>query len=525
MNTNFKDLGLSSNILKSIDYLGYEMPSDIQTKMIPLIMDGEDLIGQAQTGTGKTLAYAASILSKLNVNTNVVKAIILTPTRELALQVSEEFAGLNTKANLDVLAVYGGSNIELQIKELKRGVDVVVGTPGRILDLIKRRVLKLGELEFFVLDEADEMLNMGFMEDIEMIFKNTNQEKQVLMLSATMPPQIKRLAEKYMRKDYKHVIIKAESKTAVTVTQRCYLVNDKTRLEALCRILDFKGGARTIIFCQTKKECDELLIELSNRRYKVEAMHGDIAQSLRIKTLERFKEGRFNILIATDVAARGIHVDNIEMVINYRLPQDFESYIHRIGRTGRANNVGEAISLITSKDTRFLSGIERFANCKINRDELPSGNDIKVLKYEEIMGNILEGKADELAISKVRDLNKGDLIKLSSVLLNELVNLKIGSNLSKSVKVSSKEPKQVLTGTTRVFLTIGQVDGLKNKSFYDLIVKETGIDKSNFNNLQILKTFTFVDVNKGVSDKFINKVKRLKYNGREIRAEISKKRR
>src|SRR5574344_189060 len=349
MEVKFEDLGLKQDVLDSINNLGFTQPSEIQEKLIPIILEGYDVIGQAQTGTGKTLAYAASVLSKVDVSTNVVKAIILTPTRELALQVCEDFERINKSNKFNILAVYGGSSIENQIKSLKHGVDIIVGTPGRVMDLMRRRVLSIDNLEFFILDEADEMLNMGFLEDIELIFKSTNEKKQVLLLSATMPNQIKKLAEKYMRKDYKHIEIKAETKTSDHVKEYYYVVSEKIRIEALCRIIDLKDTKRTIIFCQTKKDCDDLYKELSIRNYSAEVMHGDIEQGMRIKTLDRFKNDAFKILIATDVAARGIHVDNIDLVINYNLPQEFEAYIHRIGRTGRADAMGEAISLVSNR--------------------------------------------------------------------------------------------------------------------------------------------------------------------------------
>src|SRR5574344_1320701 len=354
MNEDFKNLGLSSEVLKSIETLNFVKPSEIQKQMIPLVMEGYDIIGQAQTGTGKTLAYASSILSKITVKGKDVKTIILTPTRELALQVCDEFKNLNTSLDFDIVAIYGGSSLENQIRDLRKGADVVVGTPGRVLDLIRRKALKINNLEFFVLDEADEMLNMGFLEDIEEVFRQTNNNKQVLMLSATMPDDIKKLATKYMKKDYKHIVIESNTRTAKNVKQFYYLVNEKSRIEVLCRILDIKNTKRTIIFCQTKSECDELLMDLSVRGYNAEAMHGDIIQSMRIKTLDRFKKGAFNCLIATDVAARGIHVDDIDLVINYRLPREFETYIHRIGRTGRSGSVGEAISLVNAKDLKQL---------------------------------------------------------------------------------------------------------------------------------------------------------------------------
>ncbi|MDD3453571.1 MAG: DEAD/DEAH box helicase [Bacilli bacterium] len=523
----FKNLGLNNKVLKSIEALNFEKPSEIQEQMIPLILSGKDIIGQAQTGTGKTLAFAASILSKIDVTTNVTKAIILTPTRELAIQVCEEFESLNKDSNFDVLAIYGGSSIEKQIDALRRGVDIVVGTPGRIMDLIKRKKLLLDNLEFFVLDEADEMLNMGFLEDIEDIFKKTNEEKQVLMLSATMPREIKLLATKYMKKDYEHILIKSESKTSNNVEQYYYIVNEKTRLEALCRVLDLKNSKRTIIFCATKRECDELLTNLSLKGYKAEAMHGDITQDMRIKALDRFKKNSFKVLIATDVAARGIHVDNIECVINYKLPQDYESYIHRIGRTGRAGNVGEAINLVNNRDLKFLQGIEKFASCKINKQELPTKEEIIKIKYENILKTALEisNEEKEEAMEYVRDLNKGDLLSLSCSLLKMFVDKEIGSNLEQNLDVKEDHVRNVKSGYVRVFITIGTKDRLKKGSLLDFLKAETGINKDCFKNIEVLSTFTFIDVDEKVLDEFAKKIQNKKFNNRIIRIERAKRQR
>lgn len=525
-NKKFNELGLSSNVLKSIDKLGYDTPSKIQGAIIPLIMEGNDVIGQAQTGTGKTLAFATSILSKINVRTNFVKAIVLTPTRELAMQVSEEFKSLNTSTNFDVLAVYGGSSIENQIRSLKKGVDIVVGTPGRVMDLIKRRVLNIQDLEFFVLDEADEMLNMGFLEDIEFIFNKTNNNKQVLLFSATMPSAIQKLAEQYMKADYRFISIKSESKTAINVKQYYYLVTEKTRLEALCRVLDMKSAKLGIIFCQTKRDVDRLITELAKRNYSVEAMHGDIAQSMRIKTLERFKLGAFKYLIATDVAARGIHVDNITCVINYNLPQDIESYIHRVGRTGRANNDGEAITLANPREVRFLNEIEKFANCSIEKQELPQVDDIYEAKYQKILNQIndtVERKEHKEYIKYVRDMNKDDLMKFSAGLLKVMFEKELGSDFNKDLQAVARINK-TSSNSTRLFLTIGKMDNLKRGTLLDFLKKETKVDKDNFTNIEILTKFTFLDVSNEVVDEVIQKIYNKKLNNRIIRAERAKKR-
>lgn len=524
-NKNFFDLGLSNKVLKSIETLGFIQPSKIQEEVIPLIINNYDVIGQAQTGTGKTLAFAASVLSKIDVRDNVVKAIVLTPTRELALQVSEEFETLNKSSKFDVLPVFGGTNIELQIRALRRGVDVVVGTPGRVMDLIKRQVLKMNHLEFFVLDEADEMLNMGFLDDIKFIFNKTNKEKQVLLFSATMPKEILDLASEYMKPDYQYVSIKELTKTSANVSQFYYVVNEKIKIEAMCRVIDSKNPKLGIIFCQTKRDVDRLLTELQGRDYSVEAMHGDIAQSMRIKTLERFKNGSFQFLIATDVAARGIHVDNVDLVINYSLPQYVEAYVHRIGRTGRAASKGEAISFVTPREIKFLQDIMRSTKSEIIKQELPNAIEIYDAKYNKLVSSVeslIEEKKHEEYIKYVRDMNKGDLIKFASGLLKYSMEKEIGSDFKQNLVVKERKNKTRKSGTTRVFLTIGKIDKLKKGTLLDFLKEKTGINKDTFQNIDILNKFTFMDVTSKNLDAVMKKVHNQKLNNRVIRVEIAK---
>lgn len=518
----FTDLGLSQKVLKSIEKLGFDTPSPIQEKIIPEIFDHKDVIGQAQTGTGKTLAFAASILSVIDNKEKGVKAIILTPTRELAIQVCDEFITLDKSKDFEIIPVYGGSSIDKQISSLKRGTDIVVGTPGRVMDLINRRVLKLEHLSFFVLDEADEMLNMGFLEDIEFIFNKTNAEKQVLLFSATMPSSIKKLAEKYMKKDYKHVHIKSETKTANNIKQYYYLVNERQRAESLCRILDHKDPDSAIIFCQTKREVDQLTAEMAKRNYSVEAIHGDITQTMRIKRLERFKNKDYKYLIATDVAARGIHVDDITCVINYNLPQEYEAYVHRTGRTGRADKEGYAISLVNKREVRQISEIEKFTNNTITYSELPANDEIINKKYEKVIAiakETVENKEYESYVQYVRDMNKDELIKFSASLLKNLFDKELGSDFSKDIKVEEKGHKNYDKNATRVFLTIGKMDNLKAGTLIDFIKKETGIDKDHFNRIEVLTKFTFLNVSNDKVDEFIKKIYNKKLGGRVIRAE------
>lgn len=523
-NIKFKDLNLGDSVLRAIAKLGYETPSKIQVEIIPEILNGNDVIGQAQTGTGKTLAFAASILTLINKNKQGVKAIVLTPTRELALQVCEEFKTLSDDSGIHMLPVFGGSSIENQIKSLRRGVDIVVGTPGRVMDLMRRGVLKIDALDFFVLDEADEMLNMGFLEDIEFIFEKTNAAKQVLLFSATMPKTIKKLAEKYMKLDYQHIVIEETTKTAVNVKQYYYVINEKHRTELLCRIIDHRNPSSAIIFCQTKKEVDELLNEMTKRNYSVDAIHGDITQNMRIQRLDRFKQGAYKYLIATDVAARGIHIDNISCVINYNLPQDSEGYIHRIGRTGRASNEGYAITLVNHREIRFLSDIERFAKCKIQASELPNVEEILNVKQEKIIANIkevLENKENEPYIKFVRDLNKEDLIRYGSALFKLVFDKEIGSNLNKDI-TAAVEKKQFSKNTTRVFMTVGRMDNMSRSDLATFITRETKIDSKFINNVEVLTKFTFVSVDNSVLDQFMEKMNNKKFNGRTIKLEIAK---
>ncbi|MEG1495669.1 MAG: DEAD/DEAH box helicase [Bacilli bacterium] len=528
MNTSFTNLGLDSRVLNAIEALGYKSPSKIQEEIIPFIMDHNDVIGQAQTGTGKTLAYAASILSMIDVNTPGIKAIILTPTRELALQVSEEFSGLN-KTKLKVLSVYGGSSIDTQLRALKHGVDIVVGTPGRVMDLIRKNALHLEDLDFFILDEADEMLNMGFQEDIEFIFEQTKEDKQVLLFSATMPKAIEKLAKKYMKKDYQHITIEETSKTSILVEQSYYLVNERVKIEALCRILDQKDPNLAIIFCKTKRDVDFLLNELVSRNYSVEAMHGDIAQNMRIQTLNRFKNKAFNYLIATDVAARGIHVDNIDLVINYTLPSELESYIHRIGRTGRASNKGEAISFATSREVRFIKEVEKYANCEINLKELPTLKDVFETKCQKILGKTSDVTKEEMEqfIPYVRDMPKDELIRFSASLLKLLLDKEIGSDFKKDITVSARNVHHSDTddkNTTRVFLTLGKMDNITKKDLVEFLQEYSKVGRQHFQGIEMLPKFTFLNIDNDVVNEVIKKVDRKKLNNRVIHIDKAKRR-
>lgn len=386
--TKFEELGLKDSILKSINDLNFENPSDIQEKSIPVSLQGYDIIGQAQTGTGKTLAFGAPILSNMGPKGGAIQTLILAPTRELAIQVSEELLKLCKYEKYKILPIYGGQSFDRQLAALKRGVDIVVGTPGRILDHINRRTLKLQNVKFLVLDEADEMLNMGFIEDIESILSNLNEERQTLLFSATMPRPIKNLSKNYMKPDAQHIVIAKKSMTVSKIQQSYFLVNSSNKFDSLCRILDVDNPTTTIMFCKTKKGVDELVDALHGKGYSVEGMHGDMKQSQRMNTLAKFKSGQLHFLVATDVAARGIDVEDVTHVINYDLPQDIESYVHRIGRTGRANKEGIAYSFASRKEVSFIRQIENHTKSKIVKKDIPTLADIFSAKSGSLIENI-----------------------------------------------------------------------------------------------------------------------------------------
>ncbi|MCC2624767.1 MAG: box helicase domain protein [Burkholderiales bacterium] len=391
IHTSFADLGLSDTMINALERKGFETPSPIQSLVIPeFLREKANIIGQAQTGTGKTAAFSIPILETITTGSGKIKALILAPTRELANQVSDEIYSLIGDKKLRVLPVYGGSSIEHQIKNIKRGVDIVVGTPGRIIDLLERKILVLKDLEFFVLDEADEMLNMGFIDDIEQILKVSNPDEQkMLFFSATMAPSILSIAKKYMGQ-YK--ILKVESKETTTdLTEQIYFeVRESDKFEALCRVLDFERDFYGIVFARTKQDTNEITDRLKSRGYDADAIHGDVSQVMRNRTLESFKKKTINILVATDVAARGIDVNNLTHVINYSIPGEAESYVHRIGRTGRAGKKGVAITFVTPRESYQISRIGRAAKANIKLQKAPSIDEVIVAKKETLDAIISE---------------------------------------------------------------------------------------------------------------------------------------
>lgn len=423
--SSFTKYDLHEDIIRAIHDLGFEEPSPIQEASIPVILKGEDVVGQAQTGTGKTAAFGIPVIERVT-DAPVVQALILTPTRELAIQVSGELKKLSKYKKIKTLPIYGGQSIGHQIKALKQGVQVVIGTPGRILDHLRRRTLKLNEVKMMVLDEADEMLDMGFIDDIEAILRQMSPERQTLLFSATMPDVIKKLTYRYMNKP-KWVSISHSEVVAPLINQFYYKVLEKNKLEGLCRILDSQDIDLGIIFCRTKRGVDELSEALQTRGYLTDGLHGDLSQAQRDRVMKAFRDMDIELLIATDVAARGIDVGNVTHVINYDVPQDPESYVHRIGRTGRAGKTGLAITLVTPREMSHLRSIEEKIKHPLESKGLPRLEEIsarkKALWKRKIVEQIEKGQTDDvyqqLFAAITSELEEHyDLRKICSALLN-----------------------------------------------------------------------------------------------------------
>ncbi|QHC71497.1 DEAD/DEAH box helicase [Rathayibacter sp. VKM Ac-2801] len=400
----FSDLGLSDPVLKALKEVGYETPSAIQAATIPSLLSGRDVLGVAQTGTGKTAAFALPILSRLDVSQKTPQALVLAPTRELALQVCEAFeryaSGLR---GVHVLPVYGGQGYGTQLSALRRGVHVVVGTPGRIMDHLEKGTLDLSQLKFLVLDEADEMLKMGFAEDVETILADTPVEKQIALFSATMPAQIRRISGKYL-KEPEEITVKNKTTTSVNTTQRYLMVSYPQKVDALTRILEVENFEGMIVFVRTKSETETLAEKLRARGYTAAAISGDVAQAQRERTVEQLKSGRLDILVATDVAARGLDVERISHVVNYDIPIDTESYVHRIGRTGRAGRSGAAISFVTPRERRLLAAIEKATRQPLTEMRMPSVEDVNVTRLSRFDDAITAALADTERLQRFRDI-------------------------------------------------------------------------------------------------------------------------
>ncbi len=394
--TKFSELGISPNTLKSIHKMGFEEATPIQAGTIPLGLAGKDIIGQAQTGTGKTAAFGIPLVEKIDVKSSAIQGIIIAPTRELAIQVSEELYKIGSALHIRVLAVYGGQEISRQIRAMKKYPHIIVGTPGRILDHINRRTLKLDQVNTLILDEADEMLNMGFIDDIETILSNVPSERQTLLFSATMPAPIRKIAERFM-KNPEMVAMKSKEMTVPHIEQYYVKSQEREKFDILSRLLDVQSPELAIVFGRTKRRVDELAKALNIRGYLAEGIHGDLSQAKRMQVLKKFKDGKIDVLVATDVAARGLDISGVTHVYNYDIPQDPESYVHRIGRTGRAGKEGKAMTFVSSREMGYLRDVENMTKKRMTLMTPPTSTEA------------LEGQQRAVVDSIVAELQKNDL--------------------------------------------------------------------------------------------------------------------
>ena len=519
----FEDLPISDDIKRAVIEMGFEEPSPIQSQSIPVILSGKDVIGQAQTGTGKTAAFSIPLLEMINPEEKNVQAVVLCPTRELAIQVSTEIRKIGKYMHgIKSLPVYGGQPIERQIKALKSGVQIVIGTPGRVIDHINRKTLKMDNVKMVILDEADEMLNMGFIDDMEEIMKSIPEERQTMLFSATMPPQIKKLSKKYLKEDAKHVAIARKELTGSTITQNYFEVNGSQRLEALCRLIDLDNPSAGIIFCRTKKGVDELVASMQAKGYMVEGMHGDMSQIQRIKTLNKFKNGSLKFLVATDVAARGIDVDGVTHVFNYELPQDIESYVHRIGRTGRAGREGTAYSIITPKEFGFLKQIKNVTKSNIERKQVPTVQEIYNAKFKimtEEVSSIIEAEDYSKFVDIATELTQThDSVKVIASLLQSQFKNQLSFDYS-SDKLES--PAKVKGDDVRLFFSAGRRDGLTIKTLISYIKNNAKVGASQIRDIDIMENFAFVNVDNSIHRQVLEKCTGGKINKRRVNVEVS----
>lgn len=522
--TFFADFEISDQVKRAIKDMGFEEPSPIQEKAIPAILSGGDVIGQAQTGTGKTAAFGIPVVDKVT-EERFIQALILTPTRELAIQVAGELQKLSTHKRIRTLPIYGGQSIGHQIKALKQGVQIVIGTPGRMLDHLRRGTLQLNSVHTVVLDEADEMLDMGFVEDIESILKEVKDMRQTLLFSATMPPAIRKLSRKYMDNPATVTINKGEV-TAPLINQVYYKVLERNKVDSLCRIIDSDDVDLGILFCRTKKGVAELTEALQARGYLADGLHGDLTQSQRDIVMKKFRDASIEFLIATDVAARGIDVENVSHVINFDIPQDPESYVHRIGRTGRAGRTGAAVTLVTPREMKHLRSIEKEIKMHIPSKSVPTIEEV-VEKQQSSWKNLIHetveqgGKEMELFLPLVDEiLAEQDPKQVVAALLK----LKFSTEKASEDAAYSFGETGGAKGMVRFFINVGRNVNLTQKILGDEIARLVGIPVKTIGRIDIFDNFSFVDVPEEAAPFVYEGLRYSRINGARVNLEPAKPR-
>ena len=528
--TTFSSLGVSNSLLKALPELGIETPTEIQQKAIPLLTGNKkDFIGLAQTGTGKTAAFGLPLLDAIDTDKKHTQALVIVPTRELGQQVAQQLAAFSKYKNkIHLLAVYGGASIGSQIRALKKGVQIVIATPGRLIDLVDRKAVHLDRIEYLVLDEADEMLNMGFKEDIDYVLSHTTGDHATWLFSATMPREIRKIIKSYMDKDADEVHIDANVEVNENIDHQYTVVKASDKTEALKRFIDSNPYMKSIIFCRTKASTQSLAEELLKQGYRVDALHGDLNQGQRDKVMRRFKAHSLNMITATDVAARGIHVNDLTHIIHYNLPDDPDYYTHRSGRTARAGKKGIALALLSGKDISKLGMLERKLKIKFKKVPVPDGADIGLQIAEAWATKLvampvaenLDPKIKEQALSALEGISKEDIIE--RLISKELGNRNYDSQ-QRDLNTKPEKPavngkvKETKPDMVRFFINIGSVDKVKQKDLSGFLCDRIGIQKSDLGDIDLKKNCSFFEVHQKHTRKVANSFRGLIIEGRKIR--------
>ena len=521
----FEEMGLSEEIQKAVRYMGFEEASPIQAKAIPAMISGIDLIGQAQTGTGKTAAFGIPILEKVDPKLKKLQAIVLCPTRELAIQVADEIRNLSRYMHgIKVLPIYGGQDIVKQIRSLKSGTQIVIGTPGRVMDHMRRKTMKLDFVHTVVLDEADEMLNMGFREDIEFVLSGVPEERQTVLFSATMPKPIMEITKKFQN-NAKVIKVTKKELTVPNIEQYYYDVKPKKKEEVLSRLLDIYSPRLSVVFCNTKKQVDLLVNALLGRGYFAAGLHGDMKQEQRDRVMQGFRTGKTEILVATDVAARGIDVDEVEAVFNYDLPQDDEYYVHRIGRTGRAGREGRAFSFVSGKEVYKLKEIQRYCKTKIYAQKVPSLNDVANTKMENILDDVervIEQEDLDMMINAIEErVNNSEFTAMDMA----AAFLKICCGMTEDNKNTEENDWEFgdtgagEDGMARLFINIGKKQRVRPGDILGAIAGESGMDGKLIGTIDMYDKYTFVEVPREYAREVLNAMKNVKIKGKTVAVE------
>lgn len=555
---SFRDLGIIEPLLKALKEVGYETPSPIQAQTIPFILEGKDVLGQAQTGTGKTAAFALPILSRIDLKQRDPQVLVLAPTRELAIQVAEAFQRYSSHLkDFHVLPIYGGQDYTSQLRALKRGAHVVVGTPGRVMDHMRKGTLSLDNLKFLVLDEADEMLRMGFIDDVEWILEQTPDNRQIALFSATMPSVIRRMTDKYLHKP-EHVTIKVTNASAENIRQRYWLVSGTHKLDALTRILEAETFDGMIIFVRTKTATIELAEKLEARGYTAAAINGDMSQNLRERAINHLKNGKLDILIATDVAARGLDVDRITHVVNYDIPYDTESYVHRIGRTGRAGRTGDAILFIAPRERKLLINIERATKQKVEEMDLPSTeiinnkrinrfkqkitdtlaaeelsffaqliqqyeieHDVSALEIASALAKLVQGDEPLLMqpIKKTKERERDRSDERPSRRDRDDSRGRSERPRRESSERGERRPKREFSSNIEMEtfrIEVGHAHGVKPGNIVGAIANETGIDGDHIARIRIEDDYSTVELPAGMPKELLNELRKVRVVGQAL---------